>query len=198
MARRIVAIVGSFRPEGLTHQAVEAILASARAHGAETETISLADHPIEFCTNCRACTQKPGEARVRCSKKDGFEEILARAEAADALVIASPVNYWNATALFRRFLERLIGAAYWPWGQNGPKMRSESHPRKAVLVASAGMPGFLIPIATGTPKALKLAALSLGAKPVGSLWVGLGGAVAHPKLSAKGQAKAAKLGALLA
>ena len=99
--------------------------------------------------------------------------MLNAIEAADAVVLASPVNYYNVTALFRRFLERLLGYVYWPWGQNGPAPRSKKQPRKAVLVASAGMPGFLIPLATGAARALRLAARMLGAKTVGKLWIGL-------------------------
>ena len=72
------------------------------------------------------------------------------------MVLASPVNYYNVTALFRRFQERLLGYIYWPWGQNGPTLRNKRQPRKAVLVASAGMPGFLIPLATGAPRALRI------------------------------------------
>ncbi len=99
--------------------------------------------------------------------------MLREIEAADAVVLASPVNYYNVTAIFRRFLERLLGFTYWPWGQNGPALRSKAQPRKAVLLAAAGMPGFLIPLATGAPRALRLAAAMMGAKPVGKLWIGL-------------------------
>jgi hypothetical protein len=89
------------------------------------------------------------------------------------VVLGSPVNFYNVTAIFRIFLERLVGAVYWPWGQRAPKPRWERLPRKAVLIASAAAPGFLIPLTTGAPKALRMAANCLGAKPVARLWVGL-------------------------
>ena len=125
--------------------------------------------------------------------------MLKEIEAADAVVLASPVNYYNVTAIFRRFLERLLGYAYWPWGQNGAQaLRNKLQPRKAVLVAAAAMPGFLIPLATGPPRALRMAARMLGAKPVGKLWVGLAAGEAHHTLSARTVERARRLGMKLA
>jgi multimeric flavodoxin WrbA len=191
---KVVAIVGSYRRGGTTDTAVEAILAGAREKGAETQTIYLTEHPIRFCTNCRKCVQALGETRRMCVQEDGLEAILQQIETADSVVLGSPVNFGNATAIFRRFLERLLGSAYWPWGQNAPTGRSKRMTRKAVLVATSAMPGFLIPIATGTGKALNMAATRLGAKTVGSLWIGLTASEPHHELSARTREKARHLG----
>jgi multimeric flavodoxin WrbA len=177
---------------------VEAVLEGARAKGAETRTFHLRDQHIEFCKNCRACTQTPGTERVRCGQEDDLEPMLREIEAADAVVLASPVNYYNVTAIFRRFLERLLGFMYWPWGQNGPALRSKVRPRKAVLLAAAGMPGFLIPLATGAPRAVQLAAGMMGAKPVGKLWIGLTAGKPDYTLSERTRERARRLGAMLA
>ena len=194
MSARVVAIVGSYRSGGATDRAVEAVLEGARLLGASTQIFRLTEQHIEFCMNCRACTQQSGAERGRCEQHDDLEPMLEAIEGADAVVLASPVNYYNATALFRRFLERLLGFAFWPWGQNGPALRSVMQPRKAVLVASAGMPGFLIPLATGAPRALRLAARMLGARPVGKLWIGLTAGEARPKLSARTVERARRMG----
>ncbi|WP_420237646.1 flavodoxin family protein [Telmatobacter bradus] len=198
MGARIVAVVGSYRREGTVEAAVEAVLAAAREKGAITQTIHLTEELLEFCTNCRACTQTPGEERGKCQKQDGLEAILSAIEAADAVVLASPVNYWNVTAIFRRFMERLLGFAYWPWGQMSPKLRVQRKPRKAVLIAAAGMPGFLIPVATGASRALKITAAMLGAAPVGRMWIGLAAATPHQPLAASSLRQARKLGWKLA
>jgi putative NADPH-quinone reductase len=194
MAAKVVAIVGSYRKGGTIASAVEAVLAGAREKGAETHAIYLTERHIEFCTNCRKCTQTPGEARGKCAQQDDLEPILQEIEAADALVLGAPVNYYNVTAIFRRFLERLVGGAYWPWGQNAPAWRSKRQPRKAVLISSSAMPGFLIPLATGAPRALRLTAKSLGAKPVGKLWIGLASGEPRPPLSSRTRARARQLG----
>ena len=195
---KVVAVVGSYRKGGVTDAAVEAVLAGAREKGAETETIYLTDRPIGFCTNCRKCTQQPGQERGRCGQDDGLEALLEEIEAADAVVMATPVNYGNTTAIFRRFLERTIGCAYWPWGQNTPKGRKTELTRKAALVATSAMPGFLIPLATGTGTALQMAARAFNAKTVGKLWVGLAAGEEHHSLSASTLEKARRLGWKLA
>jgi len=198
MSRKVVAIVGSYRGGGTIDQAVEAVLEGARAKGAITQTVQLRNCHIEFCTNCRHCMQEPGEARGKCLQDDDLESILTNIEAADAIVLGAPVNAFNTTALFRRFMERLVGYGYWPWGQNAPKTRTNQRPRKAVLVASAAMPGFLIPLATGAPRALRTAASLLGAKPVGRLWIGLAAQEEHQRLRPHTHQRARQIGARLA
>jgi multimeric flavodoxin WrbA len=198
MIRKVVAIVGSYRKGGVTESAVEAVLEGARANGAATQMIRLNDCELNFCTNCRKCTQAPGEERGVCAQGDDLEQILVAVESADAVVLASPVNYYNVTALYRRFLERLLGYAYWPWGQNAPKTRTKKQPRKAVLVATSGAPGFLIPLLTGAASALRLSAKMLGAKPVANLWIGLAAGEPNHQLSQHALERARRAGLKLA
>jgi len=183
MARKVVAIVGSYRKDGTVDTLVDAVLNGAREHGAETNKIYLIDRRIEFCRNCRTCTQKAATARGACVLRDDMQSILNEIESADVVVLGSPVNFYNVTAVFRAFLERLVGCVFWPWGQASPKTRSKELPRRAVLIASAAAPGFLLPLATGAPRALRLAANCLGARPVARLWVGLAAQSATPHLS---------------
>ena len=198
MSKKIVAIVGSYRKGGTIDTAVESILAGARERGAKTHTFYLTDQHIEFCTNCRTCVQTPGPERGKCSQKDDMEQILTEIEAADAVVLASPVNCGNVTSIFRRFLERLLGCAYWPWGQAAPTPRSKVHTLKAVLLASSAMPGMMIPLFTGASSALRRTARILGAKPVGTMWIGLTAGEPHHKLSSRKLEQARRLGMKLA
>lgn len=198
MTRKVVAIVGSYRRGGTIDTAVEAVLEGARGRGATTSTIYLTDKHIEFCTNCRACTQTPGPERGRCRLDDEMAAVMEEIEAADALVLASPVNCGNVTAIFRRFMERLVGCTYWPWGQAAPKSRTRVRHQEAVLVASSAMPAPMMVLFTGAPGALKMTASNLGAKPVGKLWIGLVSQEPHPKLSQKMLDKARRLGMRLA
>lgn len=198
MSRKIVAIVGSYRKGGMSDSAVEAVLAGAREKGAQTHTIYLTEQHIEFCTNCRLCMQTPGPHRGQCALPDDMEPILQEIEAADAIVLGSPVNCGDVTALFRRFMERLVGFAYWPWGQNAPTPRSNIRSRKAVLIATSAMPGFFIPIATSAARALRRTAQLLGAKPVGKLWIGLAAIQPQQPLPARARERARRLGWRLA
>lgn len=161
------------------------------------EKIYLAERHIAYCTNCRSCTQQSGLQRGACVLDDDMAEILAACDAADTILLASPVNFYNTTAVFRTFLERLIGTAYWPWGANAPKPRSAKLEKKAVLIASAAAPGFVLPLMTGAPRALRLAAQCLGAKPAAKLWAGMVSHESQPKLSEKLLARARQIGSEL-
>lgn len=198
MSSKIVAIVGSYRKGGTVDSAVETVLESARAMGAQTQTFYLRDEHIEFCTNCRKCMQDSGEERGKCVQQDALETILTAIEAADGVVLGAPVNCYNVTAVFRRFMERLVGFAYWHWGEFAPKLRTKRQPRRAVLIASAAIPGFAIPLATGAPRALRTAAQLLGAKTVGKMWIGLAARRPEAALSARARDRAERLGAVLA
>lgn len=198
MSKKIVAIVGSYRKGEIIDTTVEAILKGAREKGATTHTIYLTEQHIEFCRNCRTCVQTPGLERGKCPQQDDLEPILQEIEAADALVLGSPVNCGNVTAIFRRFMERLIGFAYWPWGQASPRSRKKKPTRKAVLVASSAMPSLMMLVFTGAATALRMAARILGAKTVGRMWIGLAAGEPHHKLSARTLARARRFGWKLA
>jgi hypothetical protein len=194
VSKKVVAIVGTYRKGGTIDSAVEAILDGSRSRRASTRTIYLMDQHLEFCTNCRQCVQEPGLERGRCRHKDDLESILTEIETADAVVLASPVNLGNTTAIFRQFMERLIGYAYWPWGKPAPEPRSRVQTLKAALVASSASPGFMIPLFTGTGAALRKTAKVLGARPVASLWIGLAAGEVHHKLPDRVLARARRIG----
>ena len=80
----------------------------------------------------------------------------------------------------------------------GPAPRSKTPNKVAVLVTSAAMPGFLIPISTGALRALKITARILGAKPVATLCIGLSAVHQKQELSARVGAKARRIGFRLA
>lgn len=195
---KVVAIVGSYRKGGTIDCAVGEILAGAAAKGAETSKIYLLDKRVEFCTNCRSCTQAEGPQRGKCVQQDDMDAILSELEAADAIVLGAPVNFFNVNAMFRRFMERLVGYSYWPWDKaGGPITRSTKLDKKAALVASAAMPTPMIRIATGAPRALRITAKVLRAKPVATLCIGYSAVHQKQQLPERLRAKARKIGATL-
>lgn len=173
MAKRILGIVGSYRRNGTIDFLVTEVLSAAQKQGAVTEKIYLLDKHIEFCTNCRICTQKPGTERGLCAHRDDMAEILDRYNMSDGIVIGAPVNCFNLNALTRRFMERLVCFTYWPWGQPGYKLRKKTAGKKAVLITSSAMPAIMGRIFTGAPRALRVIAEVMGAKPIAVLFAGL-------------------------
>ncbi|MDA8244683.1 MAG: flavodoxin family protein [Elusimicrobia bacterium] len=192
--KKIVAINGSYRRGGIIDQAVEAAAAAARAGGASVETVLLAEKNIAFCTNCRSCMQEPGAARGGCPLRDDMDAILDAVDAADGLILAAPVNCFNLTAVFRKFMERGGPYAYWPWGAKAPAMRLAPGARKAVLIASAAMPAPFGRLFTGAMRALKLTAAGTGSKVSGTLFIGLSAMTERPELAAGDRRRAEALG----
>ena len=197
MNKKVVGIICSYRKGGIIDSIVSEILTSAEEHGAQTNKIYLIDKHIEFCTNCRKCTQLKGSQRGKCIHNDDMEEILKEIENADSIVIGSPVNFYNVTAITRRFMERLICFAYWPWGKTAPKFRTNEKSKKAILVTSSAMPVFLGKIFTGALRALKITAKILGAKPIKSIFIGLIAGSEKETLSESVLRKARKAGCSL-
>lgn len=179
---RLLAINGSYREHGIIDQAIAAAAQAATKAGTEVEIVHLRDYPIEFCRNCRECTQTPGEAPGVCVQRDGMQALIEKIEAADGYILASPTNFSSVTALFKRFMERLVVYAYWPWGTPAPKFRRQQATKRAVLIASSAAPGLMGRLFYTTLKQLKMTAKTLGAKPVGSTFIGLIAQEAQPTL----------------
>jgi multimeric flavodoxin WrbA len=170
--KQVVGLVGSYRRGGYVDSMVDEVLSAAREHGAKTEKIFLLDQHIEFCTNCRTCMQEPGPERGKCILEDDMETILKKIAEADSIVIGAPVNCWDVNALTRKFYERCVRYIYWPWGTIMPKIRNNKTIKKAVLISSSAAPGWYSRIFTSAMKTLKRMAQLLGAKPVGTLFLG--------------------------
>ena len=192
--RKVLAFNGSYRNEGLTDQAVEALAEALEEAGAEVEIILLRDYPVEFCLNCRACTQMAGAAPGECVQKDNMRELIDKIERADCYILASPTNFGSVTALFKRFMERLVGYAYWPWELNGPQYRkAQAAKKKALLVSSSAAPAIVARWFFGTDKQLKMTAKVLGAEVVGSLYTGMIAKQQQPKLTEGARAEIRQL-----
>ncbi len=191
---KILAINGSYRNGGVTDQIVEAMAKVLQEEGAEVEIILLRNYPIKFCLNCRECTQQPGDAPGECVQHDGMQGLIEKIENADGYIFASPTNFGSVTAVFKRFMERLVVYGYWPWGMNSPKDRKENVPKKkALLVSSCAAPGIMGRWLYGTHKQLKTTAQTIGADTVGTFFTGLVSNEPDYKLSRKEQEKAKML-----
>ena len=95
-----------------------AALCDAFAEGAkgvspeiEVERVRLYDlPPFRGCVSCLACKLKGRETGF-CAVRDSLTDTLRAVNAADGLVIASPIYFSEWTAVTRAFLERLV----FPW-----------------------------------------------------------------------------------
>jgi len=198
MSRKIVAIVGSYRKGGIIDSAIDEILAGAEASGGRTEKIFLADQQIESCKNCRVCTQEAGVRRGLCVIQDDVDMILNKIESADAIVLGSPMNFSTVTAEMKKFMERLVCYAYWPWGTGAPNLRKHLRTKQAVVVASSAAPEVVARFSSNLVKLLKQAARMLGAKRPRVLYIGLAAMEQKQNIGEHIRKKARRLGVMLA
>ncbi len=191
---KVTAIIGSYRKGGIIDQAVDEILTAARDKGAETAKIHLLDKHIEFCRNCRACTQQEGPNRGKCPLDDEMGALLDEIEESDAIVIASPMNYGTVTAVMKRFIERLTCFGYWKWGMMAPKVRNKEKRKRAVVVAASAAPSILARLSSKMVGLMEDAAGLLGAKTIGVLSIGMAAREQRQEIGERTRQKARRLG----
>ena len=100
---KVLMINGSPRPNGNTAMALAEMEKSFAQEGIETETIQVGNQNIRGCIACGHC-YKNG----KCVFDDCINDIAAKFEDADGLVVASPVYYASANATLIAVLDRLF------------------------------------------------------------------------------------------
>ncbi|MBO4552032.1 MAG: flavodoxin family protein [Candidatus Methanomethylophilaceae archaeon] len=103
MALKVLIINGSPRKNGNTSIALNELDKVFEEEGIETEIVQVGGMEIRGCTGCASC-KKTG----RCMYDDIVNEIAAKFEKADGLVIASPVYYASANGTLISLLDRLF------------------------------------------------------------------------------------------
>ncbi len=102
---RVLGISGSPRHGGNTDFVIKMALDLLAAEGLETEFVSLADHPVQPCLACGRCQQSE---TVQCLQDDpAFEGMLEKFQAADGILIGSPVYFGSATPQMMALLDRV-------------------------------------------------------------------------------------------
>lgn len=106
----ILGIVGNARKDGYTVRVLQEALEGVRSvSGVEAEPVYLLDYAFGPCRSCYECIRM---AEHRCVLKDDLGErgqgkLWRKIEAANGLILATPVHFWSADALIHLFLERL-------------------------------------------------------------------------------------------
>lgn len=98
---KILAIVGSPRTKGNTNYLVDKALEEAAKSGVQTEKIILSEHDISPCLGHENCA-----SFKLCTQKDDVSWIMERFCEADAVILATPVYYFNVTAQMKTFIDR--------------------------------------------------------------------------------------------
>ena len=100
---KVLIINGSPRVGGNTSVALREMETVFNEQGVETEIVQIGAEPVRGCIACGYCYEHD-----RCVFDDVVNTIAPKFEAADGLVIASPVYFANANATLVACLDRLF------------------------------------------------------------------------------------------
>ena len=104
---KVLILNGSPRANGNTAVALKEMEKVFAAEGIECETIVVGNKAIRGCVACRGCVETG-----KCVFDDAVNEIAPKLEAADGLVLASPVYYASANATLVALLDRLFYSSH--------------------------------------------------------------------------------------
>ena len=100
---KVLMLNGSPRADGNTSIALREMETVFVQEGIEVETIQVGQKPIRGCIACRKCAELG-----KCVFDDIVNELAPKFQAADGLVVASPVYYASANATLVALLDRLF------------------------------------------------------------------------------------------
>ncbi len=102
-ARKVLIVLGSPRRKGNSATLAGEVAAGAKAAGAGVETVFLQHLTVKPCAACGACQKKGAKG---CAQKDDMHSLYPKLTAADAIVLASPVYWFNLSAQMKAFIDR--------------------------------------------------------------------------------------------
>ena len=100
---KVLLLNGSPKAKGNTALALNEMAAVFAREGIEAEIIQVGHQAVRGCIACGSCGKNG-----KCVFDDAVNEVAAKFEAADGLVIGSPVYYAGANATLMAFLQRLF------------------------------------------------------------------------------------------
>lgn len=121
---KVLLLNGSPHAKGCTYTALSEVAAALTADGVEAEILWVGGSPASGCLGCGGC-RKTG----LCVRNDVVNDIIAKLDDCDGLVVGSPVHYAAASGQITGVLDRLFFAA-------GGKLRYK--PGAAVVSARRG------------------------------------------------------------
>ena len=105
----VIAINGSPR-ETTTQRLLEAIADRLASHDIQVSIVPLKDKRIEDCRGCEACIRRTSE----CVVADDARDVLAQLQAADGIILASPVYLMQVTGKLKSLIDKTASWVHRP------------------------------------------------------------------------------------
>lgn len=102
MAKKILIISSSLRVGSNSEILARECEKGAKAAGHEVEFISLKGKEVKFCIGCLSC-----QCTGSCVLKDDVPEIMTEVKAAEVIVFATPIYYYEMSGQLKTLLDRL-------------------------------------------------------------------------------------------
>ena len=103
MSKKIVIALGSPRKKGNSAALAAELSRGSEEKGAQVTSFYLNGMKIRPCQDCRSCKKENANG---CVIQDDMQEIYPAVREADAIVMASPIYWFNFSAQSRLFLDR--------------------------------------------------------------------------------------------
>jgi len=100
---KVLIINGSPRVGGNTAKALDEMVKIFESEGVEVENVQIGNQAVRGCVACNSCSRTG-----KCVFDDVVNELAPKFEAADGLIVASPVYYASANATLIACLDRLF------------------------------------------------------------------------------------------
>jgi multimeric flavodoxin WrbA len=130
---KIAILSGNPKTDGLCQSIIDAAKSGIEKAGVQVDEIRLCDLDLECC---KVCGDGWGTCRDEnyCSfGADGFDDVVKHLTECDALIMATPVYWWESSEALKNFIDRLRRCHF---GQNGILSG-----KQVLIIASAGGTG---------------------------------------------------------
>jgi len=134
---KVMAFNGSPRKNANTQTLIDAVLKGAESKGAETRIVDLHKLDMKGCMGCDACKLDLG----KCVQKDELSPLLQEMKDCDAIVLGTPVYWFQVSAQLKTLIDRFYCFFNWePDPETGEMKEIRGFPegKKFVVVTSRG------------------------------------------------------------
>lgn len=100
---KVLLINGSPNEKGCTYTALTEVGKTLEKHGIDTEILYLGKKPVAGCIACGKCHETG-----KCVFQDAVNEVAAKLDEYDGIIVGSPVYYAGPSGQLTAFLDRLF------------------------------------------------------------------------------------------
>ena len=101
--KNVLILSSSPRKDGNSDLLCQEFFKGAREAGHSVELVRIAEKKIGYCQACYACTRLG-----KCFQQDDMNELAAKMEQADVIVLATPVYFYSMSGQLKVFIDRLV------------------------------------------------------------------------------------------